>query len=402
MKNLFIPMKKSFLAAFLVFSITLPAQSWVVKADAPIGRHHPISFALNGKGYAITGTDSIGQPTDDAFEYNPTSDTWNVLTDFPGLARSYGIGTVANGKAYLGFGATDSAYLKDFWSFDPTNGTYTQLANCDCSSRKHPAMISIGNRIYVGLGNDVTGDKNDWWLYHIDDNTWTQLANLPGPGRHHPYMFNAGGEIFAGLGHSGPTILKDWYKLDTISNTWMAMNQFPGEGRVAGTQFNMHGYGFILSGDGDDHSFMATGEMWRYNPANDTWLEFQPHPGKSRWAPGSFVINDEVFFFGGVNSSSNYPNDLLSFDIAAATVGFAEKVMVNTYFYPNPAKNLISWEFHRSVTEVVLINTLGQVIATSKADTKQMDVSNLNQGIYFVQFFSKNDILKTSKVIIQY
>ncbi|HAK70267.1 MAG TPA: hypothetical protein DCM15_02715, partial [Cryomorphaceae bacterium] len=112
-------MKKCLLALLLLSSTTLLAQSWVAKTDVPTGRHHPISFALNGKGYAITGTDSTGQPTDDAFEYNPVSNTWNVLSDFPGLARSFGIGTTANGKAYLGFGATTTSYLKDFWSFDP-------------------------------------------------------------------------------------------------------------------------------------------------------------------------------------------------------------------------------------------------------------------------------------------
>lgn len=237
-------MKNCLLAASLLFSSTLLAQTWLTKTAVPVGKHHPISFALNGKGYAITGTDSTGQPTDGAFEYNPITDSWNALTDFPGLARSYGIGTTANGNAYLGFGATSSSYFKDFWSFDPSTGVYTQLANCDCSSRRHPAMISIGNRIYVGLGNDAFGDKNDWWMYSIDDNTWTQIANLPGAARHHPYMFNAGGEVFAGLGHGGPTIYRDWYKLDTSLNTWTTMSQFPGEARVAGTQFSIDGYGF--------------------------------------------------------------------------------------------------------------------------------------------------------------
>ena len=396
-------MKKCLLAVLLLFSTTLLAQSWVAKTDVPAGRHHPISFALNGKGYAITGTDSTGQPTDDAFEYNPVTNTWNVLSDFPGLARSFGIGTTANGKAYLGFGATTTSYLKDFWSFDPTNGTYTQLANCDCSSRRHPAMISIGNRIYVGLGNDDYSNKNDWWMYSIDDNTWTELTDLPGPARHHPYMFNAGGEVFAGLGHGGQTIYKDWYKLDTALNTWTAMSQFPGEARVAGTQFNLGGYGFILSGDGDNHSYMDTGEMWRYNPANDTWLQLTSHPGNSRWAPGSFVIDDDIFFFGGVDRyTGTFPNDLISFDMAAATMDLDKEVMENTYFYPNPANQYISWQFDESVTRVVLMNTLGQLVASKSAESKRMDVSDLDGGVYFVQFFSRNAILKTSKVIIEH
>ncbi len=396
-------MKTNLLILLALFSSTAYAQTWNTQANIPEGKHHPITFALNGKGYSLTGTDSTGQPTDGVFEYDPVTNAWSVLPDFPGLARSYGIGTTADGKAYFGFGATNSSYLKDFWSFDPTSGTYTQLASCDCSSRRHPAMISTGNRIYVGLGNDAFSDKNDWWMYNIANDTWTQLANLPGPARHHPYMFNAGGELFAGLGHSGPTIFNDWYKLDTASNTWTTMNPFPGEGRVAGTQFNSNGYGFILSGDGDNHDYMDTGEMWRYNPENDTWLQFPPHPGKSRWAPGSFVINDVIYFFGGVNRYTvTYPRDLVSFDITAATIGLEEEAMEKTYAYPNPAKEIISWENDASVNSVRLVNLLGQQVAMSPADANQMNVSHLKGGMYFIQFHSSNKVLKTSKILIHH
>ncbi len=163
-------MKKIILAIFVLFSTTVNAQTWQQKANAPIGRHHPISFSLDGKGYAITGTLANGQPTDDAFSYDPVTDTWATLSNFPGTARSFGIGTVANNIAYIGFGASTTQYLNDLWSFDASTGTWTQLANCGCSGRRHPAMISIGNRIYVGLGDDATGDRKDWWMYDITTN----------------------------------------------------------------------------------------------------------------------------------------------------------------------------------------------------------------------------------------
>ena len=229
-------MKKILLFALVLFSSTMIAQSWVQQSNALVGRHHPISFALNGKGYAITGTLPSGLPTSDAYEYDPVADSWSQVTDFPGPSRSFGIGVVAdNGKAYLGFGATSVQYLKDLWSLD-TNGTWTQLATCPCSGRRHPAMIAIGERIYVGLGDDSSGDLKDWWMYSIADDSWTQTADLPGPPRHHPFMFNAGGEVFAGLGHSRNVIFRDWYKLDTATNTWTAMSLFPGEARVAGAR----------------------------------------------------------------------------------------------------------------------------------------------------------------------
>jgi len=398
-------MNRILLYLLVLFSIPLFSQSWEPKASLLSGRHHPISFSLNGKGYAATGTASNNQPTSDFFEYNPLTDTWRSMANFPGTARSFGIGTVANGKAYLGFGAINSQYLRDFWSYEPSDSSWTQLANCSCTGRRHPAMISIGNKIYVGLGDDASGDRNDWWMYDITSNTWTQISNLPGQGRHHPFMFNAGGEVFAGLGHSGGVIYRDWYKLDTTSNSWSPMRLFPGEARVAGTQFALNGYGYVLSGDGDNHNYMPTGEMWRYNPSTDSWEQLPPHPGESRWAPGSFVIDEEVYFFGGLNRLTTvFPQSVWKFDLADTTSRIREnqQILANTVVYPNPANDFISWKNDASITEVKMYNVMGQQFASAIAEVQEMDVSKLSEGLYLVQFYDRSKLVKTSKVLIQH
>ena len=70
--------------------------------------------------------------------------------------------------------------------------------------------------------------------------------------------------------------------------------------RVAGTQFERGGLGFVLSGDGADHRSMATGELWAYNATTDSWAQLPPHPGPSRWAPASFVLDGYVHLYGGL------------------------------------------------------------------------------------------------------
>ena len=397
-------MNKVVLFSLTLFSFTLSAQSWVQRANTPVTRHHPISFSLNGKGYAATGTSPNGSPTNSVFDYDPSTNTWGTLPNFPGAARSFGIGAVTNGLAYIGFGATSTAYLNDLWSFDATDSSWTQLASCTCSGRRHPAMMAIGNRLYVGLGDDATGDRNDWWMYNITTNTWSQIANLPGPARHHPFMFNAGGEVFAGLGHGGRVIYRDWYKLDTASNTWTSMSLFPGQARVAGTQFSANGLGYVLSGDGQTHNFMPTGEMWEYNPATDSWTQLTSHPGRSRWAPGSFVINNEVFFFGGLDRfSSSYPNDTWRYNLGggATSLNNLSQDNASTVVYPNPANEVLSWKSDLNITEVRLYNMTGQLFATSPEETKRLDVSNLKQGLYLVQFYKNSELVGTSKVMIQ-
>ncbi len=387
----------------LLLSTASYAQSWVPLGGIPNGRHHPVGFALNGKGYMATGTNSVGQPSKDFYEYDPVSDTWQTLTDFPGIARSFAIGVVLDGKAYMGFGATNTSYLRDFWRYDAQTDQWTQLSSCGCSGRRHPAMIAIGNRIYVGLGDGVIGDLNDWWMYTVDTDSWVNIADLPGPPRHHPFQFNAGGEVFAGLGHRGNSIYRDWYKLDTASNTWTAMQLFPGEGRVAGTQFDWNDDGFILSGDGDDHSFMATGEMWRYSPGTDSWTQFTPHPGISRWAPGSFVINDEVYFFGGLNRQVNqYPTDMWKFDLLASTIGISEKSETKPFVFPNPAADFIRWQSEKPITNAVLYNAVGQKIHSVKTDLNQIDIRELEGGIYVLKLYAGMDLIQTTKVLIQH
>ena len=385
-----------------LITAVLNAQSWVQVANIPTGRHHPITFTLEGKGYAVTGTRSNGQPTDDFYRYDPITDSWTTLADFPGAARSFGIGTVLNGMAYIGFGANNIQYLKDLWRFDPQTGQWTQLSSCSCSGRRHPAYIGIGNRIYVGLGDDSSGDLKDWWMYTIDTDTWTQIADLPGPQRHHPFHFNAGGEVFAGMGHGGPVIYKDWYKLDTATNSWTPMTNFPGEARVAGTQFDHNGFGYVLSGDGDNHSWMQTGEFWRYSPGADSWLQMPPHPGVSRWAPGNFVIGDVVYFFGGYNRTNlQYPNDMWQFNLAAHAVNIEENQMAAIAVYPNPAKNFIRWEGDESITRVVVLNALGQTLLITDSNTKYLNANTWESGLYFMQFFAGDKLIKTEKLTIR-
>ncbi|MDB4060386.1 T9SS type A sorting domain-containing protein [Vicingaceae bacterium] len=402
-------MNKILLFSLFLFSSSLMAQTWDRKTNIPSARHHPITFSINGIGYSVTGTSSANVPTKDFYDYDPASNSWSTLPLFPGLSRSFGIGTVApNNLAYIGFGTSSTQFLRDLWSFDASDSSWTRLADCPGSARRHPAMISIGNRIYVGLGDSPTGNLNDWWMYDISTNSWTQTANLPANGRHHPFMFNASGSVYAGLGHGNignrGVIYKDWYKLDTASNTWTAMSDFPGEARVAGTQFTAYGYGFVLSGDGDDHSFMQTGEMWRYDPSTDIWTQLPSHPGNSIWAPGSFVINNEVYFLGGLNRRLNFfPKNVYKFMLLDPTgIEEEQEILANTFVYPNPANAEISWKSDISVTDVRIYNSVGQLFQTANAMVGEVDVNNIADGLYFVQFFNKNELVKTSKVLIQH
>ncbi|EOD27987.1 hypothetical protein EMIHUDRAFT_235315 [Emiliania huxleyi CCMP1516] len=288
--------------------------------------HHTYGFALNGLGHLLTGSKYQSgyvygaQPTDAFFRYDPSSEVWSELDPFPGGARSYAIGDVHLGQnmVYFGFGRDSvGRALGDLWRYDGEG--WAQLASCpDGCQRLHPAFVALDTKLFVAAGSGIYGNIKTAWSYDIERDEWEPLPDLPGDARHHPYQFVAGGQPYVYGGH-GRAIYTDLYRWDFDTATGEFLQSVtkrapaPGEGRVAGTQFSVGKYGYVLSGDGNDHGSMVTGEFWRYDPDADEWKALPPHPGASRWAPASFVLNGHVYFYNGLDRlpgrMSFYPSD---------------------------------------------------------------------------------------------
>ena len=378
------------------------SQNWNQVSDIPIGRHHPVTFAIDGKGYSVTGSLTNAGYSKSFLEYDPVADTWSNLPAFPGAARSFAIGAAYEGKGYLGFGVDNNTDFSDLWVFDPSTDQWTQLATCPCQGRSHPAFVISNDHIFVGLGGSSFGDLNDWWMYSINDDAWSQLPNLPGPARHHPFMFEADGNVYAGMGHGGPIIYDDWYMLDTATLQWTTMNDFPSEARVAGTQFGNNGMGYVLSGDGDNHSYMNTGEFWEYNPTSDSWNQLPPHPGISRWAPNSFVIDDVVYFLGGYNRQVGFfPTDVWAYDFSPITVGTNEEAISSLSVFPNPASDYIHITGIDQPVDVEMYNITGQKMAEFRGDSDlRIDLSNFSSGVYQLRLIEGNTV-RTERIVVR-
>ena len=296
-------------AILLLCGNTLFAQSWTSVEPLPdnFRSDHSYGFSIDGIGYLVAGQTNNGY-SDAFYSYDATADAWTALEDFPGDARGYAIGDDWDGKAWFGFGQGPNGILNDLWVFDPATGSWEEKASCPCGARMHPAFVAIDDHIYVGLGNSASGDLNDWWEYDMESDTWSEKPAFPDTQRHHPYQFGINGQVYVGFGHHNAEIFNEWYRYDPAGESWTELTTLPDQGRVAGSQFAHNGKGYALSGDGEGHTSMMTGEFWQYDPINDAWAQWPAHPGMSRWAPASFVLNDEIYLINGMS------NDPGSFD----------------------------------------------------------------------------------------
>jgi len=378
------------LLSTFIFNFSLFAQGWDEIADMPSGKHHPVTFSLDGYGYAVTGWDEQIGPSDDFYRYDPGQDSWSILPDFPGVARSFAIGYTYENRGYFGFGATLNSYLRDIWEYDAESETWEQLTTCPCSGRRHPAFLVHDSTIYVGLGDDQSGDLNDWWQYNMRNDQWLQLDDLPALARHHPFQFVVDEQIYVGLGHGGAIIYDDWYTYNYTDSVWETLNDFPGESRVAGTQFDHGGFGYVLSGDGSNHSYMEEGEFWQYTPTEDSWKQMPSHPGISLWAPGSFVIEDTLYLIGGQNRQSGFvQGDSWRFvlveveeeDEEEEVTGLADLSAGSLKLYPNAASTELWIEADFAIQSTAIFDISGRLVQTS-GPTQLIHVADLKPGIY--------------------
>lgn len=372
-------------------------QQWVQKASLPASapsRNHPVTFAIGEYGYLLTGNTSFGLEND-FYQYNTQTNQWFTLPDFPGEARSYSYGTAYDGKGYIGFGLGDFV-LNDLWGYDTAQATWKELTPCPCLGRRHPVFVEAGGKIYVGLGDNLSSNLKDFWAYDIETDTWQELTEFPSYNRHHPFYFAIGKDVYVGMGHGsdevdGWDVYRDFFKYDTEADTWTRLNDFPGEARVAGTQFTYNGKGYVLHGEGEDHALMEDGEFWEYDPTNDSWQQLSSVPDGSRWAPGTFVVDNTVYTVAG--STFNYVNrkDMWSYQFAPVSSTANIPGNPGISISPNPVSDCITLNLSASGQGTIesfrytICTPEGKLCHAGNTQSNMICLDFLKEGAYWLQ-----------------
>jgi hypothetical protein len=107
-------------------------------------------LSCNGKGYVIVFS-MLNEPTL-FWKYDPQSDSWTKLPQFPGVYRIAPVFTECNGFIYCGLGFDFYSYKRsDFYKFDPTTNTWSPCAGFNFDYIDGPSVFSrtIQDVIYV-------------------------------------------------------------------------------------------------------------------------------------------------------------------------------------------------------------------------------------------------------------
>lgn len=112
------------------------------------------------------------------------------------------------------------------------------------------------------------------------------------------------------------------------------------------------------------------------------------------WFNGSMIFHNSIQYHSGYEYwSTYYPRNYCTMEDVEALTGNKSLAVENISISPNPTNNILHIELPDEISfpcEVSVINELGNIVRNfvSNANTTEIDVSELDSGIYFVKAFA--------------
>lgn len=67
--------------------------------------------------------------------------------------------------------------------------------------------------------------------------------------------------------------------------------------------------------------------------------------------------------------------------------------------YPNPANDMVNFQINTPIENVMIFDINGKFVANETAADNRINVSNLNNGVYFARLYMNNEIIGVAKIV---
>lgn len=393
---------------WLLFPTLLQAQYnvWNKLNDVGMGkRERAVGFALMGKGYLFGGQDTAEVIHKDLWSYDPATDIWTQKADIPGSARRDAVSFTIGNYAYVGSGmdsvsAPTGITLKDFWRYNPLTNAWTAVAD-------FPGMG--GNGVYFSSGFSVAGKgyicggktgsatySSQLWEYKPSNNQWIQRASFPGGVRYQMASFVVGTKAYVGMGIDQNIYKKDMYCYDPGANLWTPIAPFPAYERGAASTFSLEERGFICLGNNGG----LLGDLIEYNPKTDAWTLRAAYGGSERKSAIAFTIDNKAY----VGTGKGYSGKKASFyEYAPCDYAGIEAIENSLSIYPNPVHDQLTINgLSQKIERIEVLNTFGKIVLQFNSQINSMQSIYLDQleaGNYILRFISTDSQTISRKII---
>ncbi|MBM3357935.1 MAG: hypothetical protein FJY54_09435 [Betaproteobacteria bacterium] len=272
----------------LVYEYDPGNDSWTKRKNMPLGQHHVAAVELNGKIYMFGGfkyPDAVKpdgspmpgwQPVDNAWEYDPATDSWKALAPMP-TKRGSPVAVVHGGKIYVIGGASMHPGSKE---------TFIHPA------RPHRAV-----------------DANE--VYDPKTNTWEKRSPMP-TARNHAAIGMVNNKIYVIGGRIGAAFITRASSVDIVeeydpvTDQWGALKAAMPTARSAVAWGTYKGKIYVAGGeDQDSRRLSAFRAVEAYDPATNTWKILPSMQFPRHGLAGAFIGNRLHLVSGDAQSASS-------------------------------------------------------------------------------------------------
>ena len=294
-------------------------------AAAPEGRAGAAYTALGNNIYILCGRSEEHDVTSTILRYDASQNVWSTIAT-PLTARVHPTAVTVNNSIYVGLGFaakgiySNDSYLRDFFRYEPATDTWTRLA--DYPSDKTVAAISFSDGQYIYVGFGFRGFSHELFRYDPAADKWQQLStNLKAsdfpPRAMSPIAGTVGGRHFVGTGFRNhvSSFLAEYFP---ASDSWEERTATPGKNRhnaaCTTTDDRLFVFGGWHYGDSLTSGFHFE-DILCYSPAEDEWSSYGTMPDGPSENRVAARIGNTVYFGLGEDESGNLLTNFYRFDV---------------------------------------------------------------------------------------
>lgn len=278
-------------------------------------RNGAATFTINNVAYVVGGFMKTNEVLKDNWSFNGTE--WTAKAAFTGPARHSAVGFSVAGSGYVGLGyggdnTNSLTALKDFYKYNPTTNSWTKIAEFPGEARFGAVAFAIGNKAYVGLGITST-DKtfSDFYEYDPAGDTWKKINTPFAYKKAFAYSFVINNVAYVGGGYSNGVPTDDFYSFD--GSTWTPLEALKTTSidarRYNSGAFAIGNYGYVVSGRSAS-GIVST--VWKYDPSAKSWTDKHESLGSAREKAVSFALDGKGYITTG-SSGTNFFEDTWKF-----------------------------------------------------------------------------------------
>lgn len=278
-------------------------------------RSGSVVFTIGNKAYVGLGYDGDDY-FNDFYAYDPDRELWDDVAPFPGQVRERAVAFAIDGKGYVGLGYNrdlDVEEMKDFWQYDPLTNTWSQIAEFPGTARYNSVGFAIGALGYVGTGYDGDYYRSDFFSYDPQSNSWVEIANFPGGKREEALAVVHQDKAYFCTGRNNGIYNADIWVFDPAAEkSWSEITPDDEEDyydeftaavrRHDAAAFVMNDKIYIATGN----TGSASSAVYEFNPLTGFWDTKTSCEGADRYLAIAFSINNRGFLGLGQNSSRRW------------------------------------------------------------------------------------------------